>query len=130
MQRCRFVALTLVCWLAFSVGSVADVVTQPLRKFGLGDLWQVAISPDGRWMATSGGGGAFLWDFQSGVVVHRLEAHHRRVLALCFAADSQVLLTGGGDAVVRAWDVNSGTEIRSFTGHVGEITDLALAPDG
>jgi WD domain, G-beta repeat len=104
MRRIRFLVLTLGWCLAFTVCSVADVVTQPLRKFGLGDLWQVAISPDGQWMATSGGGGAFLWDFQTGTMLHRLEAHHRRVLALSFSADSQVLLTGGGDAVVRAWD--------------------------
>ena len=71
MQRIRFLATVLGACLAFSICSRADVVTQPLRKFGLGDLLQVAISPDRQWMATAGSGGAFLWDFEAGVVVHR-----------------------------------------------------------
>ena len=89
----------------------------------------MSISPDEKWMATSGSGGAFLWDYQTGTMLRRLEAHHRRVLALCFSR-SGVLLTGGGDAVTRAWNVESGTEWRSFVGHIGEIFDLSFAPDG
>jgi WD40 repeat protein len=130
MQRICFLGLVLGGWLPFTAGSWADVVTQPLRKFGLGDLLQVAISPDGQWMATSGSGGAFIWNFTNGAVVHRLEAHHARVQALCFSPDSQVLLTGGLDRTIRAWDVMAGTELRSFTGHLGEISDISFAPDG
>jgi len=110
-------------------GSAGNIVTQLVRKYGLGDLLQVTISPDGQWMATSGSSGAFFWNFQTGTVLHRLEAHHRRVLSICFSPDSQLLLTGGGDAVIRAWDVNSGIEIRSLTGHLLEIQDIAFAPD-
>jgi WD40 repeat protein len=80
-------------------------------------------------MATCGSGGAFIWDYQTGTMLHRLEAHRAAVLALCFSP-SGVLLTGGGDAVIRAWDVESGTELRSFVGHVGRIFDLSFAPDG
>jgi WD40 repeat protein len=80
-------------------------------------------------MATGGSGGAFIWDYQTGTLLHRLEAHQSEVLALCFSP-SGVLLTGGGDAVVRAWDVESGTELRSFVGSIGRIFDVSLSPDG
>jgi WD40 repeat protein len=130
MQRIPFLATALGACLAFTVGSRADVVTEPVRKFGLGDLLQVAISPDRQWMATAGSGGAFLWDFEAGTVVHRLEAHHARVVAICFSPNGQVLLTGGYDRVIRAWNVATGAEIRSFTGHAGSISDLTFAPDG
>ena len=129
MQRFTLLALTLDAWLVFTACSLADVVTEPLRKFGLGDLQQVTLSPDGKWMATSGGGGAFLWDFQTGTLLHRLEAHQSTVLALGFSP-SGALLTGGGDAVIRQWDVESGTELRSFAGHIGRIIHLSFAPDG
>src|SRR5215468_2104803 len=120
-----------VCLSIFSstVCSRADVVTEPLRKFGLGDLQLAAISPDGKWMATGGGGGAFLWDFQTGTMVRRLEAHQAAVTSLCFSP-SGVLLTAGRDTLIRAWDVESGTELRSFTGHIGAIYNLSFAPDG
>jgi WD40 repeat protein len=129
MKRTPFLVTTVSACLAFTVCSRADIVTQPLRKFGLGDLQVAAISPDGKWMATCGSGGAFLWDFQTGTMLHRLEAHQAPVLALCFSA-SGVLLTGGGDTVIRAWDVGSGTELRSFAGHIGRILRLSFAPDG
>ena len=80
-------------------------------------------------MATGGSGGAFIWDYQTGTILHRLEAHQSEVLTLCFTP-SGVLLTGGGDAVIRAWDVESGAELRSFEGSIGRILDLSLAPDG
>lgn len=81
-------------------------------------------------MATAGSGGAFIWDFGLGNVLHRLEAHHARVAAICFSPDSEVLLTGGYDSVIRAWNVATGAEIRSFIGHAGSISDLTFAPDG
>ena len=129
LQKIKVLALALGFCLASMIYSVADIVTQPLRKFGLGDLQVAAISPDGKWMATCGSGGAFLWDFQTGTMLHRLEAHQAPVLALCFSP-SGVLLTGGGDAVIRAWDAESGTELRSFVGHIGRIYNLSFAPDG
>src|SRR5215510_9339690 len=119
-----------VSLFSFTICSWADVVTQPLRTFGLGDVEQVAVSPNRQWMATCGSGGAFLWDFQTGTLLHRLEAHQSPVEALCFSPDSQVLLTGGYDTLIRAWDAGSGTELRSFAGHIGRIIDLAFAPDG
>ena len=129
MKRIRFATILFGVYLAFTVCSRADVVTEPLREFGLGDLQVAAISPDGKWMATCGSGGAFIWDYQTGTLLHRLEAHHREVLTLCFSP-SGVLLTGGGDAVIRAWDVESGAELRSFVGSIGRVLDLSFAPDG
>jgi WD40 repeat protein len=131
MRKIRSLATVLgVCLTFITVYVRADVVTQPLRKFGLGDLLQVAISPDRQWMATAGSGGAFLWDFEAGVVMHRLEAHHARVSSICFSPDGDVLLTGGYDSVIRAWNVATGSEIRSFIGHAGSLSDLTFAPDG
>lgn len=130
MQRIPFLASILGAYLAFTLCAPADVVSQPVRKFGLGDVLQVAISPDKQWMATAGSSGAFIWDFAAGDVVHRLEAHHASVSAVCFSPDGTVLLTGGYDRVIRAWNVATGEEIRSFTGHQGSIADLVFSPDG
>ena len=129
MKLSRSLAPTLIYFLLV-IGGLADVVSQPIRKYGLGDLIQVAISANGQWMATSGSSGAFLWNYQTGVMLHRLEAHHSTVGALCFSPDSQILLTGGRDAMIREWDVQTGAELRAFQGHLGEVSDLSFSPNG
>src|SRR5207245_4789278 len=38
--------------------------------------------------------------------------------------------TGGGDGVIKLWDVNSGAELRSIGAHQGLIFGVAFSPDG
>ena len=129
MKKIANVAVILGC-LVFTVCSAADVVTRPLRTYGLGDLLQAAISPDGLSLATAGSSGAFIWDFRSGTLQHRLEGNFGSVFTLCFSPDSRVLLTAGHDTVIDAWDVESATKLRSFEGHGTSIFSLGFSPDG
>ncbi len=122
--------VSIIFSFAVIARAAPEVVTKPQRTFGLGDVSAVAVSPDGRYMASGGQSGAFLWDFESGSVRHRLDVPGGRVLALCFSPDNRVLLSGGFDRTIRAWEVESGTEIGSFAGHQGQIMDLTFAPDG
>jgi WD40 repeat protein len=108
----------------------ADTVTEPEAMFGLGDLKSVAVSMDGRYLATAGRSGAYLWDLESGALRHRLEGEGGNVPALVFSPDSRVLLTAGDSRIIRAWEAGSGTLLNIFFGHEGEIQDLKFAPDG
>jgi WD40 repeat protein len=63
-------------------------------------------------------------------VLHRFESHRTTVLALAFSPDSQILLTGGGDGVIRAWSTEDGSLIREHAGHAGEINALSFSTDG
>jgi WD40 repeat protein len=40
------------------------------------------------------------------------------------------VLSGGGDKTLRLWDVATGKEVRSFSGHREWITSVAFSPDG
>ena len=130
MKKIANVAVILGWCLVFTVCSAADVVTRPLRTYGLGDLLQAAISPNGQWVATAGSNGAFIWDFTSGTLQHHLEGNFGTVHTLCFSPDSRVLLTGGHDAAIDAWDVETGMKLRSFEGHRTSIFTLMFSPDG
>ncbi len=69
-------------------------------------VWDIAFSPDGRWLAAGLGQGiehppaneGQLWDVATGALVARLP-HQRQVLSVAFSHDGTRLATGGGDAV-------------------------------
>ena len=50
--------------------------------------------------------------------------------ALAFAPDGKVLASAGSDRVVRLWDVVTGKEVLTLTGHDKDAAALAFAPDG
>ncbi len=63
----------------------ADVVTQPVRSFGFGELRTLAVSPDETRLATAGPTGAFVWNLATGEVLHRIEAHGVPVTSVAFS---------------------------------------------
>jgi len=84
------------------------------RRLTLGEhtdkLWDLAYSPDGRWLATaSSDRTARIWDAVTGApraVVH----HDGGVVAVAFSPDSRLLASGGADRAVHVWDVSTGRE--------------------
>lgn len=106
----------------------ADVVSKPTRLYGLGDSRVVVVSPDHRYLASAGQGGAFLWDFQTGTLLHRLETEWS-VTALEFSPDGETLL-GASRSTIFAWETESGRQKSEFLGHTTGVFDLKFAADG
>jgi WD40 repeat protein len=53
------------------------------------------------------------------------------VTALRFTPDGRFLASGGGDALIRIWDVKTSKLVQSpFAGHTGDIEDIEFSPDG
>src|SRR5262249_55336490 len=50
--------------------------------------------------------------------------------SVAFAPDGRTALSGGHDKALRLWDLATGKEIRTFTGHSGYINSVAYSPDG
>jgi WD40 repeat protein len=99
---------------------------------------EVAVSPDGRQVATTVSGFAtgpvVLWDAQTGKKLRRFapppehtDALEKRPLA--FSGDGKVLATGDRHGV-RLWDVRTGREVSPWPGHRAPVTALSFSPDG
>lgn len=93
----------------------------------------MAVSPDGRILASGGENGAiWLWDLST----HRplgppLTGHNQAVAALVFADDSTRLFSGAWDGAIRAWDVSKLEPLgEPIAAHTAAVTALALDPDG
>lgn len=94
-------------------------------------VFWVAVSPDGKRIATaSGDGTARVWDSQSGVELKRLVGYPSDVNSVAFSPDGRRLVTSGRDRTIRLWDADTGVEIRQFPGHTGLIYSVGFSPDG
>jgi WD40 repeat protein len=103
-----------------------------------GDGWpvRVAISPNGRILATSSGAaeGSYvqMWELASGKPHGpRMLGHKGPVTALAFRPDGKVLASGGYASSVVLWDVeNPRPSGLSLPGHSGGVDALRFSADG
>jgi WD40 repeat protein len=90
---------------------------QVLPKLHTDQVNSVAVSPDGKRIATgSSDKSIVLWDLEKGTA-RRLRGHRNLVLGLTFDPSGRRLLSASSDNDLRLWDVESGTTLRVFQGH-------------
>jgi len=91
----------------------------------------IAFSPDGQLLVTADrGGGAYLWEAETGREVATLRGHPSEVTDACWRADSQIVATSGVDGTIRLWNREEGKQVKSWTAHGGGTTAIAFAADG
>ncbi len=109
------------------------------------DLKQVALSPDGRMIAsTSGDKKLYLWDAK-GAALRSME-HPDTPWSVAFSPDGRRIASGTGGTLIgkrsdmsvdvskdnslREWDVATGKLLRTMPGHTNVVASLAYSPDG
>jgi WD40 repeat protein len=93
--------------------------------------WTMAISPDGRRLATGSGSGVVgLWDPEAGRLIARARAYDGAVSPAVFGPDGRSFATGGADAIVRLWDGTTAAPLHALRGHTGVILSISFSPDG
>ncbi|WP_010585257.1 WD40 domain-containing protein [Schlesneria paludicola] len=92
----------------------------------------VAISPDGRFLATGGNdreGFIQIWEIASGKRLKVIKGHDDEVLSVSYSKDGSRLLTSSYDKTARMWDIETGHEIRKFSGHTWWVWSAAFSAD-
>jgi WD40 repeat protein len=105
----------------------------------------VAVSPDRR-RVVSGSNDQTLkvWDLASGRELNTFTGHSGYVTAVAVTPDGHRALSAAGvatvcldrsgavepPAVLNVWELDSGEELRTLTGHPSRVTAVAVTPDG
>ncbi len=109
------------------------------RLTGLGErVYDIAYSPDGKWMATASGdpgvyGVARLWIAEEGgggKPVRDLAETQDVVFSVAFSPDSKRIATAGADRTIRVFDVDTGKLLAQIEDHADWIFAIAFSPDG
>jgi len=132
----------------------SGLVKGPVFRFA---LHNVAFSPDGKMLAGgSGDGMAFLWNMRLKkrtieMKAQRVQAHNDWTFSIVWSADSEQIVTGGGDNLIHVFDWSDianwyrqskftgfkGLDVaykekplRTFKGHTEDVHAIALTSDG
>ncbi len=91
---------------------------------------RIALSPDGRTLATTRAREADLWDASTGRLLHRLTGHRSLVTDAEFSPDSRLLVTASDDHDGRLWDVATGQLLHVLRGHFFPVRSATFSPSG
>ena len=79
--------------------------------------------------ATSWDKRCFVWDVETGVVVHELTGHKQGITSAAFTHDGKSFATSSPDGTVRLWHLESGRETLSFTPAHTRVWKLSFSAD-
>jgi len=83
--------------------------------------FDLAFSPDGRWLAIAGGWSIFLFDAATREQVAVLRGHKGIVWSVRFSPDSKILASGSNDGTVRFWWPHGAKEQAVVDWKIGKI---------
>ena len=90
----------------------------------------VALSPDGRLLASCHCGSIRLWDLEAGTEQRILYCHDGWIRSVAFNSDGRMLASGAENGTVRLWDMATVAELHVFKVTALGVWSVAFSPDG
>ena len=120
----------LLC--AFAILSTAVVLAQTPTKAHTALVHCVALSADGKLLATAGFDNSIkIWDVGGGAIKEKavLAGHTGPVYAVAFATDGKTLVSASLDKTARVWNLADKKTTAEIKGHTDIVDTVAILPD-
>ncbi|MEH2171168.1 MAG: trypsin-like peptidase domain-containing protein [Nostoc sp.] len=117
----------------FTLGMTMTGHSKTLLKNGFieGSVYSVAISPDGKTLASGSGDKTIkIWNLSTGKVINTLKGHSSWIKSVAISPDGRTLASGSGDKTIKIWNLSTGKLINTLKGHSDSIKSVAISPDG
>ncbi len=100
----------------------------------------VAFAPDGKSFLATHGSYVYLFNTETGDFIRQFDSGYQssiltlpQRLVAAFTPDGHYIVTGGSDAILKMWDIESEVKVQHFAGHEkglkGGITGIAISLD-
>ena len=81
-----------------------------------------------RIVSGSGDSTVIVWELSGeGTILHKLSDHTGDVMAMDFARDGQILVTGSTDTLIKIWDTLTWNSTASLKGHESDVNSVSLS---
>jgi outer membrane protein assembly factor BamB len=94
-----------------------------------GTVYGLAMSADGKLVATAGRDGLRVWDLATGIEQPREPMGRHNCVACAFSPDGK-LIASGDNSTVTLWEAATGKEVAVLRGYKGELSYLIFSADG
>jgi WD40 repeat protein len=95
------------------------------------EVWSVAYSADGKYVALGGQTGAIgIWDAETVKQLLSQKGHGARVYAIAFSPDSKWIVAASADGTLQMWAAATGENLLSLPVDSGGTGGISFSPDG
>jgi RNA polymerase sigma factor (sigma-70 family) len=95
-----------------------------------GVVHALAITADGKTLASGSWGKVFLWEVATGKLLAQEDVKNDAVMQLVFTPDGKTLAVRDQGDTMLLWDVVGHKKLHELKGHKGRLACMALSPDG
>ena len=102
-----------------------------VQPTGVGTVWSIAFSPDGRWLGIAGEGGtAEVRDARSGDVAFVLKPDRLALYKIAFSSSGAFIATASHTGEAQIWDAKTGVLLHRLAKHAERLRDMVFLGDG